>query len=358
MMILLTDIGLNPTTSVQNEIDYIGDGMSRIGIEEDDEMSVANTYCTTRSSNQDADSSFKNIHLNLQKEAIIDLWQDASPRFRVSVQFLVESGCFAHEQLQVNVSSCGLFLEISKPISPCITDVQKALIVPKLDSTLPDHKAKLCGILENHTRYVARKSSIKKLNESIGRDKHLRFKWNIRLPFRCRPELVTKDEDVWFNGMQFVEFNSGEIWCFVELVKKSKEAYVQQDTHHSMHMIHEERDEEDEDEYTRDEFEGEDEMDEDCEEVMEEDRDEGFKSFFDDSSTIAEKDANAIPSIIQANLNDPQPTIADSFHTAAANVSPIVSVVGYQNSKNSAVSLSAFTPTKLEVGTTSSRKSI
>ena len=352
---------MKPTTSVENEIDYIGDEMSRIGIEDDDEMSVANTYDCTKTSDQDTDS-FKNIHLNLQKEAIIDLWQDASPRFRVSVQFLVESGCFAHEQLQVNVSSCGHFLEISKPISPCITDVQRALIIPKIDSTNPNHKAKLCSILENHTRYVARKSSIKKLNESIGRDKHLRFRWNIRLPFQCRPELVTKEEDVWFNGIQFVEFTSGEIWCFVELLKKSKEAYVQKD--HSMHMIHEEI-EKDNEEYTdEDENENEDEEYQDCDEVMEEDgNEEVFKSFFDDSSTIAERDENTIPSVIQANSDDPQPTIADSFHTAA-NVSPILSVGGYQNSKNSAASLSAITPIKtssvsnLESKTAYSRKSV
>ena len=43
-ILLLSDIGLNPTISVQNKIDYIGD----------------------------------EIYLNLQKEAFIDLWQDAS----------------------------------------------------------------------------------------------------------------------------------------------------------------------------------------------------------------------------------------------------------------------------------------
>ena len=356
---------MNPSTSVENEIDYIGDGMSRIDIAEDDEESLANSYCVKSKYPEQDDASFKNIHLNLQKEAIIDLWQDASPRFRVSVQFLVESGCFAYEQLQVHVSSCGYFLEISKPISPCITDVEKALITPKLDSEDLDHKEKLIGILENHTRYVARKASIQKLNESIGRDKHPRFRWNIRLPFRCRPELVTKNEDVWFNGIQYVEFSSGEIWCFVELVKKSKEAYVQKETSRSMHMIREDKDEEEE-EYTLYEEEEEvediyeDAMDED-EEGMQEDEGERFKSFFDDDSTIAEKDENAIPSIIQADLSDPQPTVADSFHTAA-NVSPIQhSVAEYP--KNSSASLSAITPTQtfvsnIEGGTNSSRKSI
>ena len=50
---------------------------------------------------------------------------------------------------------------------------------------------------------------------------------------------------MWFNGIQFVEFNSGEICCFVELVKKSKEAYVQQDAHYPMHMIHKDNEEDD-----------------------------------------------------------------------------------------------------------------
>ena len=69
------------------------------------------------------ENRFTGINLNLKKEAVIDTWQDSSPRYRVSVQFLVESGLTASDKIDVHVSLCGNFLEIIKPVSEFVTDV-------------------------------------------------------------------------------------------------------------------------------------------------------------------------------------------------------------------------------------------
>ena len=135
-----------------------------------DDKSVAQTISTRTKDKNNEDNPFTGIHLNLQKEAIIDVWQDSSPRYRVSVQFLLETGLDVLSYLEVLLSSCGNVLEISKPVSDCITDVDKALIYPKVDSKIPNHRRDLCNLLSNHTRYVARKASIKKLNNKIGKD--------------------------------------------------------------------------------------------------------------------------------------------------------------------------------------------
>ena len=81
---------------------------------EDDNKSVTGTICIFRN-NRDENRS-TGINLNLKKEAIIDTWQDSFPRYRVSVQFLVESGLTASNKIDVHVSSCGNFLEIIKPV--------------------------------------------------------------------------------------------------------------------------------------------------------------------------------------------------------------------------------------------------
>ena len=288
------------------------DDMAHVDLEEnerenyeDDGESVTGTICTRRN-NRD-ENRFTGINLNLKKEAIIDTWQDSSPRYRVSVQFLVESGLSASDKIDVHVSSCGNLLEIIKPVSEFVTDVDKALIYPKINKQIPNHKQQLITLLSNHTRYVARRATIKKLNETVGMDTKLNYKWLLSLPFRCRPELVTQDEDNHFHGMKFVEFHTGEIWCYVELLKSSSEAYIQRNnTHHQMHMIREDIDEE-EDEFHPAECDG-----EEAEETLYEEPDEEMRS--DDDSTIEE--AEGIPSKINVDHSHPQPTVAQSYHTA------------------------------------------
>ena len=309
---LLLVIGLNPVTSIEHEMSFIADDMARVDlaestheIYEDDGASVTGTIYT-RTDNDD--NQFTGINLNLQKEAIIDSWQDSSPRYRVSVQFLIESGLMVYDNLDVHVSSCGNFLEVVKPVSDCITDVDKALIYPKIDPKIPDHKHQLRTLLSNHTRYVARRASIKKLNEKVGRDKKLNFKWRLSLPFRCRPELVTEGEDNYFHGIKFVEFNTGEIWCYVELVKSSSEAYTQRNTQHHMHMIREDIEEQDE------EYASADESSREEEEVTLYEEPDAKMGSDEDDSTIEE--VAGVPTKINIDHSQPQPTLVHSFHTA------------------------------------------
>ena len=108
------------------------DDMAHVDLEEDEQTremyygddgeSVTGTICTRR--NNYDENRFTGVNLNLKKEAIIDTWQDSSPRYRVSVQFLVESGLTASDKIDVHVSSCGNFLEIIKPVSEFVTDVE------------------------------------------------------------------------------------------------------------------------------------------------------------------------------------------------------------------------------------------
>lgn len=309
---LLLVLGLDPVTSIEHEMSFIADDMACVNLAEstdemyeDDGASVTGTIYT-RTDNDD--NRFTSINLNLQKEAIIDSWQDSSPRHRVSVQFLVESGLMVCDNLDVHVSSCGNFLEVVKPVSECITDVDKALIYPKIDPNIPNHKRQLCTLLSNHTRYVARRASIKKLNEKVGRDKKLNFKWRLSLPFRCRPELVTEDEDNHFHGIKFVEFHSGEIWCYVELLKSSSEAYDRRNTQHHMHMIREDIEDEDGEYVSANEN-----SREEQEETLYEERDTKMGAD-DDDSTIEE--VEPVPTKINIDHSQPQPTLAHSFYTA------------------------------------------
>ena len=196
------------------------------------------------------ESSLEKVSLQIQKEAIVDVWQDCSPRFRVSVQILLESGVQAHELVDIRVSDCGNFLVVSKPLSRCIYSEDLAIVHPRINQ-LPDKsdsaKEGLKEFLSHHTRVVARKSTIKELEEKrgISADK-MDMKWEIKLPFKCRPEFVSEIEDKWFHGMNFYEFDNGEIWAFVELLKMSSEAYQVQNISRTLHEIEEQREEEEE----------------------------------------------------------------------------------------------------------------
>ena len=334
------------------------DDMAHVDLEEDEQTremyygddgeSVTGTICTRR--NNYDENRFTGVNLNLKKEAIIDTWQDSSPRYRVSVQFLVESGLQASDKIDVHVSSCGNFLEITKPVSEFVTDVDKALIFPKINKQIANHKQQLITLLSNHTRYVARRATIKKLNESVGINTKLNYKWLLSLPFRCRPELVTQDEDDHFHGMKFVEFHTGEIWCYVELVKSSSEAYFQRNNrNHQMHMIREDIDkEEEEDEFYPAECEG-----EEAEETLYEEPDEAMGS--NDDSTIEE--AEGIPSRINVDHSHPQPTVAQSYHTAPDEQSK--AVVSFRSGRTQGFN-TIYTPTgsKTVVSNTSGKFSL
>ena len=81
---------LNPTTSIGREMKSMIDDMAHVDLEEnerenyeDDGESVTGTICTRR--NNCDDNRFTGINLNLKKEAIIDTWQDSSPRYIESV---------------------------------------------------------------------------------------------------------------------------------------------------------------------------------------------------------------------------------------------------------------------------------
>ena len=244
------------------------------------------------------ESSLEKVSLQIQKEAIVDVWQDCSPRFRVSVQILLESGVQAHELVNIRVSDCGNFLVVSKPLSRCIYSEDLAIIHPRIDQ-LPDKsdsaKESLKEFLSHHTRVIARKSTIKELEEKRGipADK-MDMKWEIKLPFKCRPEFVSEIEDKWFHGMNFYEFDNGEIWAFVELLKMSSEAYQVQNISRTLHEIEERREEEEE--------EVDDKEEDDDKEGEEEDQDVYDDGMEDDSSTITDiqtKYTRGVPKFVQ-----------------------------------------------------------
>ena len=92
-------------------------------------------------------------------------------------------------------------------------------------------------------------------------------------------------EDKWFHGLNFYEFDNGEVWVFVELLKMSTEAYNVQNVSRTLHGIYEEAEEEEDD---------------------------------DDNSTIAEMDCGVpqfvqTPTLISANTDS-------SFHTPGSFV--------------------------------------
>lgn len=298
--VFFLDLGLNPVNSGCDDESYLGgssvleNGLSGLNIDD----SADNDVNARHSSNA---FGTENVGLMIQKEAILDIWQDCSPRFRVSVQFLLESGAQAHEQVNIRVSDCGNMLVVSKPLPRCIYDESLAIMTPRF-SNMPhacDEKKALSEFLSHHTRVVARKSSIKELEEKTGitADK-IEMKWEIKLPFKCRPEFVSEIEDKWFNGLNFYEFDNGEVWVFVELLKMSSEAYHVQNVSRTLHGIDEKAEEEEEDSDNDDE---EEEGDKDYDSKEEDDEEE-------DNSTIAEMDCGVpkfvqTPTLVSANTN-------------------------------------------------------
>ena len=109
----------------------------------------------------------------------------------------------------------------------------------------------------------------------------------IKLPFKRRPDFLSEIEDKWFHGLNFYEFDNGEVWVFVELLKMLTEAYNIPNVSRTLHGIDEEAEEEEEDDD-------------------------------DDNSTIAEMDCGIpqfvqTPALISANTDS-------SFHTPGSFV--------------------------------------
>ena len=119
---------------------------------------------------------------------------------------------------------------------------------------------------------------------------------------------MTEGKDNHFHGIKFVEFNTGEIWCYVELVKSSSEAYTQRNTQHHMHMIREDIEEQDE------EYASANESSREEEEVTLYEEPDATMGSDEDDSTIEE--VAGVPTKINIDHSQPQPTLAHSFHTA------------------------------------------
>ena len=97
------------------------------------------------------------------KEYIVDHWIDPNPRRRGSVQFQLETGIHAHNNNCVRDSTDRLFLVVEKKMYEYITDVNLALVCPKVEANKDDHYEELMEKYSFHPKLISRKTLLAKI---------------------------------------------------------------------------------------------------------------------------------------------------------------------------------------------------
>jgi len=190
---------------------------------EDDDTSVVSAFKSVRdpsAKNNRAHASksdFIHTKLSIVNVFMVDRWSDPSTNNRISVQFQVSTGVFAHTNLNVRVSSDGMSLVISHKSSKYMTNHEKALMGVLLKRGL--NKSSCTHLLEYHPKCIARKKTMSKLNGRDMVNTDLEYECRIPLPCKCRHKVTNElDGDKYFYGMNYFEYGNGEIWCHVELI--------------------------------------------------------------------------------------------------------------------------------------------
>ena len=156
---------------------------------------------------------------------IIDTWSSKKARMCCSVQVMCLGTKFPKKYHTFRVSTDRRFLILTIVLSENALDEQKAFY--KTIIQLPEIQREMIGF---RTKFAARKMSVGNLT---GRDnkKTVEIKQRIPLPFECEHKLATKDDDPFFNGVNFVPYkDSGEVWAHVELVQHIRDGYVGRDS--------------------------------------------------------------------------------------------------------------------------------
>lgn len=172
--------------------------------------------------------SYKNFSPTFIPEYICDVWTDKSPKNRVSIQFRLDSGHRAHQELNIRVSTDGLSLTLTKNMSDVALYATKGVKGP-IAKRNPSLKAdpKLLDFFDNHTRMTARRQAVAKIfNREAKKGKKIELEARLPLPFKCHQKIATaEDGDEFFHGINFNKFDDGSVWCTVELIAAIHDGY-------------------------------------------------------------------------------------------------------------------------------------
>ena len=248
---------------------------------------------------------------NIGLPYIVDIWSSKRSRMSCSLQVLCLTGFNPKQTHFFRVSTDRMWLVLRVEMSESALDAVKAFY--KVLKSLPAREREM---LEYHTKFAARKTSVSKLT---GRDsqKRVLLEQRLRLPFQCEHAFATKENDPFFYGIQFIKYpETGETWAHVELVQHIKDGYVGRDIANTTYM----------------------------DSIVEEEGDDGYASDFGKNSVVME-DVDDNDNDIEDEVSvSPGTQTKSSYGTCASNGLPVETSTSQVHTPKKVIEMAPYPP--------------